>query len=204
MITQRHSRTRPPVRSDDSRLQRRRRGARELGGGDGRARPSAPEHARTARPSMRGLARVSLSSRSPPRARNRSARPYARRPPPPRSRPKTRKVKNFLINFSTAKFFTFSPLRKTLASTIVVPRSSLDVASTVLRFVPLRGLSRDRDKSRNALYTVWHEGYSRYLFALVPDREIRRRPADRQVERRNESVIGCAIAVALCSLPRNV
>lgn len=37
-------------------------------------------------------------------------------------------------------------------------------------FVPPRGLSRDHDeKSRNALYTVWHEGCARYLFALVSD-----------------------------------
>lgn len=161
-----------------------------------------PEHART-RPSQSELAQPPART-EPERSSLRAQTPSPSPSSPPRPRPKTRKVKNFLINFSTAKFFTFSPLRKTLASTIVVPRSSLDVASTVLRFVSLRGLSRDRDKSRNALYTVWHEGYSRYLFALVSDREIRRRPADRQVERRNESVIGCAIAVALCSLPRNV
>lgn len=68
------------------------------------------------------------------------------------------------------------------------PQTSLDAPCC---FVLLRGLSRDSEKSRNALYTVWHEGYTRYLFALIPDREIRRRP-DRQVERRNESVIGSA------------
>lgn len=40
-------------------------------------------------------------------------------------------------------------------------------------------------------YTVWHEGYTRYLFALVLDREIRivvHRSG--QVAERNDSVIG--------------
>lgn len=72
----------------------------------------------------------------------------------------------------------------------VLSRSSPG-ASRCVAFVLLRGVSRDNKKSRNALYTVWHEGYTRYLFALIPDREIRRRPG-RQVAERNESVIGCS------------
>lgn len=54
-------------------------------------------------------------------------------------------------------------------------RSGPDAPPRYVAFVPLRGVSRDHEKSRNALYTVWHEGYTRYLFALISDREIRRR-----------------------------
>lgn len=83
-----------------------------------RRRPSAPEHARTARPSMRGLARVSPSSRSPPRARNRSARPYARRPPPPPPPPplargrKREKWKIFSLIFLRRNFSRSRPWGK--------------------------------------------------------------------------------------------